>query len=482
MVNCRLNSIFYRSLAKIIKEETNFVLIATSEKQAKDLEIEHLRDVVEVEVSDLDDFTGIQIHGNPDAVKVLEEIMFDNFSDAIIRRQPIQLHAIYQGRVVHYNHHKQFGILDIGESFNAIMFSPDLKRGQEMTVQIKQLPPSEDQLPVVSDTIHISGDFVILEVEGDYVRVSRKVVGDDRKKVYELGNEIKPGKFGVIMRTSAINAEIEAVQEEVNSLVGLWEDLELDVSTAFEPERLSGGEAATNIYLPGRSKRELSKIKNSIAKSLPDYYSLNTYSRYSQSILSLTDKLVDDIDPMKLQKAIYQTILEEDFIPERFVRLELSNLMLEAVHLNIGYPDLNINENEMVFVKRIDHTDEIEREDDEGVKGIELGDIVKTITALNSWTTHRQYFGQDEEIKAEKVIIHTPLEISYRGKMRAIDLGIWLIKDKNGFIVEYNNEDIEYHIDEKEVNPRLKELVAKVNIKVMEKYEQTMVPVVITDV
>ena len=79
MVNCRINSIFYQSLFKIIKDKTDFVIIATSEKQAKDLEIKHLRDVVEVEISDLDDFSGIQIHGNPDAVKVLEDIMFDNF-------------------------------------------------------------------------------------------------------------------------------------------------------------------------------------------------------------------------------------------------------------------------------------------------------------------------------------------------------------------------------------------------------------------
>ena len=156
--------------------------------------------------------------------------------------------------------------------------------------------------------------------------------------------------------------------------------------------------------------------------------------------------------------------------------------MLEATHINIGYPDLNINENEMVFVKRIEHSDEIEREEDEGVKDVKVGDIVKTTTAIGSWTTHRQYFGDDEEIKAEKVIIHTPLEISFRGKMKAIDLGIWLIKDKNGFIVEYNNEDIEYHVDEKEVNPKLKALVEKVNEKVMEKYETPMMAVIITDV
>ena len=134
------------------------------------------------------------------------------------------------------------------------------------------------------------------------------------------------------------------------------------------------------------------------------------------------------------------------------------------------------------MAKRVVLVSEIEREEEEGIKGIEAGDIVKTITAVGSWTTHRQYFGENEEIKAEKVVIHTPLEISYRGKMKAVDLGIWLIKDKDGFIVEYNNEDIEYHIDENEINPKLKELVELVNKKVMEKYETPMASVVITDV
>jgi len=99
-----------------------------------------------------------------------------------------------------------------------------LKVGQEILVQIAKEPISTKG-PRLTAEISFAGRFMVLIPFIDRVSVSQKIKSrEERARLRQLIQSIKPRNFGVIIRTNAEGKRVADLDAELKVLVKRWED------------------------------------------------------------------------------------------------------------------------------------------------------------------------------------------------------------------------------------------------------------------
>ena len=99
-----------------------------------------------------------------------------------------------------------------------------LKVGQEVIVQITKEPISTKG-PRLTSEISFAGRYLVLVPFNDKVSVSQKIKsGEERTRLKQLLQSIKPKNFGVIVRTVAEGKRVAELDGELKALVKHWED------------------------------------------------------------------------------------------------------------------------------------------------------------------------------------------------------------------------------------------------------------------
>lgn len=99
-----------------------------------------------------------------------------------------------------------------------------LKVGQEVIVQITKEPISTKG-PRLTSEISFAGRYLVLVPFNDKVSVSQKIKSsEERARLKQLLQSIKPKNFGVIVRTVAENKRVAELDGELKALVKHWED------------------------------------------------------------------------------------------------------------------------------------------------------------------------------------------------------------------------------------------------------------------
>lgn len=99
-----------------------------------------------------------------------------------------------------------------------------LKVGQEILVQIAKEPISTKG-PRLTAEISFAGRFMVLIPFIDRVSVSQKIKSrEERARLRQLIQSIKPKNFGVIIRTNAEGKRVADLDAELKVLVKRWED------------------------------------------------------------------------------------------------------------------------------------------------------------------------------------------------------------------------------------------------------------------
>ena len=77
--------------------------------------------------------------------------------------------------------------------------------------------------PRLSCEISLPGRFIVITPFNNIVAVSRKIhSSDERKRLQRIVESIKPGNFGVIVRTAAEGKNTAELHEDLSSLVETW--------------------------------------------------------------------------------------------------------------------------------------------------------------------------------------------------------------------------------------------------------------------
>ncbi|MFV0419001.1 MAG: ribonuclease E/G [Dysgonomonas sp.] len=99
-----------------------------------------------------------------------------------------------------------------------------LKPGQEILVQIAKEPISTKG-PRLTSELSLAGRFLVVIPFNDKVSVSQKIKSkEERARLRQLIQSIKPRNFGVIVRTVAEGKKVADLDTELKTLVKRWED------------------------------------------------------------------------------------------------------------------------------------------------------------------------------------------------------------------------------------------------------------------
>ena len=99
-----------------------------------------------------------------------------------------------------------------------------LKVGQEVMVQIVKEPISTKG-PRLTGELSFAGRYLVLIPFNDKVSVSSKIKsGEERARLKQLINSIKPKNFGIIVRTVAEGKRVAELDTELKILLKRWED------------------------------------------------------------------------------------------------------------------------------------------------------------------------------------------------------------------------------------------------------------------
>ncbi|MHA2090583.1 MAG: ribonuclease E/G [Candidatus Kariarchaeaceae archaeon] len=420
----RLESIYNIALGKLLLDKGDVTFVGPNDQMKESLEIESANEPHDVHIGDLEKREGVIVKGIAHAVRTIEDLLREILPDCITFNHPIQQDAIYLATVLRYIYRKNLAIVDLGGGLKGIVFNIDTNVGEKLLVQVKELTTETDKLPVCSTVITISGRFAILEDGANFVRVSRKIKGEQRRNLHDLGKRILPHGFGIIIRTSALFASEEEIISEIEKMQGVWKRIETEASSATGPRRLISGEMVSEIIFANGSKTYLDEIRGTILPTVKNYYHFKAYSMASGFALDLMQKFTDQISIDGLSEAIENLIITRDYPINNHVKAEFNFLDGTREENVIG--DLKNNEKVMITSKVLDFALGEEFPN----FSVDIGDRMECIFAYGSWTVHYKYYSGDTDLLiGERLRIITPLDFVYRGRIRAFDMGMNLYKN-----------------------------------------------------
>ena len=113
-----------------------------------------------------------------------------------------------------------------------------LKVGQEIMVQVVK-EPINTKGPRLTCELSFAGRYMVLIPFGDKVSVSSKIKrGEERSRLKQLVQSMKPKNFGVIVRTVAEGKKAAELDQELKLLLKRWEDAISKVQKTTERPQL----------------------------------------------------------------------------------------------------------------------------------------------------------------------------------------------------------------------------------------------------
>lgn len=110
-----------------------------------------------------------------------------------------------------------------------------LQPGQELMVQIVKEPISSKG-PRLTTEITFTGRYMVLIPFGDKISISQKIKTTEEKlRLRQLIDSIRPKNFGVIIRTSAEGKTVRELHNELKTLVRCWEETVAKAQKATAP-------------------------------------------------------------------------------------------------------------------------------------------------------------------------------------------------------------------------------------------------------
>ena len=113
-----------------------------------------------------------------------------------------------------------------------------LTRRQDILVQILKEPISTKG-PRLSCEVTIPGRFLVLTPFNNVIAVSKKIGNaDERKRLKQIIESIKPANMGVIARTAADGKRTADLQEELDNMMAKWQEIHKQLHRAKPPVKL----------------------------------------------------------------------------------------------------------------------------------------------------------------------------------------------------------------------------------------------------
>ena len=132
--------------------------------------------------------------------------------------------------------------------------------GQTIMVQVAKEAISTKG-PRLTSEISLAGRNVVLVPFSSKVFLSQKIRGaEDKKRLKRIAMEILPKNFGVIIRTAAISAKDEDIEQDIRSLLDRWSALTKNIRRSEAPALLMSEMSRANTIIRDTLNLSFSQI------------------------------------------------------------------------------------------------------------------------------------------------------------------------------------------------------------------------------
>jgi ribonuclease G len=180
-----------------------------------------------------------------------------------------------------------------------------VKSGQNLLVQVAKEPISAKG-PRITTEISLAGRYIVLIPFADKISVSSKIKNfEEKTRLKELMQSIKPKNFGVIVRTVAEGKSVAELEGDLNDLTKKWDETYKTLKTAEPPTRVLGEMDRTNSILRDFLNASFNAIHVNDAKIFEDLkVYLKNIAPDKLNILKLYDGKVPIFDAYGVEKQI----------------------------------------------------------------------------------------------------------------------------------------------------------------------------------
>jgi ribonuclease G len=251
-----------------------------------------------------------------------------------VEREERVVGSVYKGRVANVLPGMDAAFVDIGLDRNAFLYVGDIlfeggeesapvqKRSRDMRIRDVARPGQEILAQVVkgprgtkgarvSTRMSLPGRYIVLMPDAENLGVSRKIEDPaERDRLKRIGEKLRPGGFGMIIRTEAEERTEAELRQDLDMLVHLWQQISTKSKQAKAPALIH-----QDLSLILKTIRDV--FGADVDKLLID--SEDDYSKVREMLAILSPDLMDRVEPYAEPEPIFSRFGLEDEI-ERLLR------------------------------------------------------------------------------------------------------------------------------------------------------------------
>ncbi|HDI01570.1 MAG TPA: DUF402 domain-containing protein [Candidatus Bathyarchaeota archaeon] len=448
MTKVRIRGIYATALTKLLLDK-GFIIVQPSLVIAERFMMAPIEEEPDVVISDRQDKHGIMIVGAHDHVDEVLRAIRGELYDAIVRKAPFEMWAIYKGHVVDYHRH----IIDIGPCRGLLADGEEL--GPDETSVLVQVVRANGRMPILSRFPSLRGKLATLRPLEPGIEVSGKISNFEKAQwLIKLAMAILPEGMGLKWRSKSAQAGEEELRADVEALLAKWEGILEGFREASGPSKLAPGKAVVDVELPLRAKEHLDKLRSAVCPTIEGHHAFKTCGGEIASSVEMAEKLLFQGMPREQVQALFTEVIKQR-MPAIGSRVELLHVKLDGTLLRLGEAEvLRADEGlrDLMLLRTIRGRGFY---DGLGVRK-EPGDLAISRTGASSMRLVTNYLSREGDYKGTYININTPVEVCPR-HLRYVDLEVDVCLWPDGSYRVLDEELLEGAVEEGIISKRLAE-------------------------
>ncbi|WP_128905970.1 DUF402 domain-containing protein [Halorubrum amylolyticum] len=416
----------------------------------------------DVRIATTDDRQGVGVHGDPDAVGSLRDLLTDAGLDALAWTDPTPPGTVLDGEVTETLGGGAVVRLRVGDAGTAAGGSAEtaegylpyggvddrVETGDPVRVQVREsAAPWTDRRPELDGALRAGGGLVALEPgSGTRVDVRNDEAARELSGMLDLLGLEPPEGWRAVWKPPAVDADTEELQAGLDRAVAAADGLDaavdaaggvgvLDGSDPVRDEPLATPNAGFWAWFGRESRFALDDRRREATATMPGHHRVKAGSADASAGVDLAEALCEpDADA-----AFPFGVVTDAFGPAEG----------DALRLDHGKPDgrlITLGEAAVTAVDA-DGSVTVEREMTGGgtYDGLdvprEAGDVAETSLKEGRWWYPTTYRGRDGTVRGTYVNICTPVEV-FPDAARYVDLHVDVVKRPDGTVERVDDDEL----------------------------------------
>jgi Ribonuclease G/E len=372
----------------------------------------------DIKIKDRYDLQGVRVFGTSDAVNAFQSVLHSAFEDVLTRKWSVSIDGIYKGKAMGSDEDTVY--VDIDGGVIGRLPKPEfvIAEDKPLVVQVERRRIGAGQ-PILTTNLKIVGNHAIL-AQNSKIGVSLKIHDlNKRAELYALGKTLAPDGWGVIWREPSANQSKETLENEITKLAEKAKILNTKAAHAEAPTLLIEGSYFMDVEFPWFSKKDLDKLRASVAPTLDGHHFYKSCGGEGSAALEMAEKLLEKgQDRNEVEESFKEQILYK--FPEEDSLVDVEHVKLSGLVFHLGQATIDSLDDKQIKYSRIMRSNGFY--DGLGVKK-EAGDKAVSETKMGEWHITTKYFSNSGELKGTYINFNTPAEV-YPKAIRYVDLEV----------------------------------------------------------